>query len=171
MNGYIHIGKVVAATGTKGELLISHVLKTKTSLENTKAVFIETRRETYIPYFILHAKGRDEELLTIQLEGIETREAARVLVSRNVWLPDEDFRRLAGHSAPLSLLGYLVINEGETLSEIEEVIEQPHQVLLRITLGGREALIPLHAETLARIDRKKKQVHVVLPEGLLDIYR
>jgi 16S rRNA processing protein RimM len=35
---------------------------------------------------------------------------------------------------------------------------------------GKEALIPLHEETILKVDNKKKQVVVELPEGLLDIY-
>jgi 16S rRNA processing protein RimM len=56
------------------------------------------------------------------------------------------------------------------LSPIEEVINQPHQILLRITLKGKEVLIPLHEESLDKIDHVKKQVHVILPDGLLEIY-
>jgi 16S rRNA processing protein RimM len=44
-------------------------------------------------------------------------------------------------------------------------------MLFRIDYHGKEALIPVHEETLQRIDKRKKQVHVVLPDGLLDIYR
>ena len=54
---------------------------------------------------------------------------------------------------------------------IEEVIEQPHQVLLKISLEGNEALIPLHAESLDRVDHEAKKVYVILPDGLLDVYR
>lgn len=69
-------------------------------------------------------------------------------------------------------MGYEVItDEDENLGPIEEVIEQPHQVLLRVTLEGNEALIPLHAETLDKIDRVAQKVYVTLPDGLLDIYR
>jgi len=39
-----------------------------------------------------------------------------------------------------------------------------------IDLKGKEALIPVHEDFLLKIDKKKKQVHVELPEGLLDIY-
>jgi 16S rRNA processing protein RimM len=52
-----------------------------------------------------------------------------------------------------------------------EVIEQPHQVLCRIDLGGKEALIPMHEQTLRRVDQRKREVHVELPDGLLDVYR
>jgi 16S rRNA processing protein RimM len=43
-------------------------------------------------------------------------------------------------------------------------------VLCRIDLNGKEALIPLHEQTIRRIDKKKGQVVVELPEGLLQIY-
>ena len=61
------------------------------------------------------------------------------------------------------------INEGENIGEVLEVIEHPHQMLFRIDYRGKEALIPVHEETLLRIDKKKKQVHVVLPDGLLNL--
>jgi len=50
------------------------------------------------------------------------------------------------------------------------VIEQPHQILLKITYQEKEVLIPLHAETLKGVDPKSRQVHVQLPDGLLEIY-
>jgi 16S rRNA processing protein RimM len=38
-------------------------------------------------------------------------------------------------------------------------------------LAGKEALVPLHEQTLRRVDAKRREVHVELPEGLLDVYR
>jgi 16S rRNA processing protein RimM len=43
--------------------------------------------------------------------------------------------------------------------------------LLQINYNGNEALIPLHEETIDRIDRKAKEVHLFLPDGLLEIYQ
>ena len=60
-------------------------------------------------------------------------------------------------------------NEKE-LGKIIEVIEQPHQILCTIEFNNKEAYIPLHQETIKKVDRKKKQVIVELPPGLLEIY-
>jgi 16S rRNA processing protein RimM len=68
-------------------------------------------------------------------------------------------------------VGYHLWQGEEDLGEILEVIEQPHQVLCRIDLAGREALIPIHEETLRKVDRKGLKVFVELPDGLLDVYR
>jgi 16S rRNA processing protein RimM len=171
MKDYINIGKIVASFGLEGEVILKHALGKKTLLKGIEALFIEEHKGSYLPYFIQSSKARNEEETYVKLEGIDTKESAKRLATRNAWLLDEDFRKLAGKSAPISLLGFDLINEGENLGPVEEVIEQPHQVLLRISLDGKEALIPLHDETLDKIDRVKKQVHVTLPDGLLDVYR
>jgi len=172
MKDYIHIGKLVAVFGVKGELILKHSLGKKSNLKEASAIFVEETKGSYIPYFLETAKAKDEEETFIKLEGVNSKEAAARFTAKPVWLLDADFRKLAGKDAPISLLGYEVItDEEENLGPIEEVIEQPHQVLLRVTLEGNEALIPLHAETLDKIDRVAQKVYVTLPDGLLDIYR
>jgi len=91
-------------------------------------------------------------------------------MQKRIWLTQEDFNKYASKSAPIMLLGFHIINGQDDLGEILEVIEQPHQVLCRIDINGKEALIPVHEDFLQKIDKKKKQVHVELPDGLLDIY-
>jgi 16S rRNA processing protein RimM len=171
MNHYIHIGKFVASFGVKGELILKHALGKKTALKDVEALFVEEQKGSYLPYFIQSSKAKDAEEMFVKLEGIDTKEAAHRIASKPVWLQNDDFRKLADKASPISLLGFMMFNEGEQLGPVEEVIEQPHQVLLRITLNGKEALIPLHAETLDKVDRKKQEVYVTLPDGLLDIYR
>lgn len=172
MKDYINIGKIVAAFGLKGELIITHSLGKKTALTGVTALFVEEVKGSYLPYFIETSKAKDEEEMYVKLEGVHSKEAAARFISKPVWLLDAEFRKLAGKNAPISLLGYeLITDEEENLGPIEEVIEQPHQVLLKIALDGKEALIPLHQETLDKIDHPKKRVYVTLPDGLLDVYR
>jgi len=171
VNNYINIGKIVATFGVKGEVILKHALGEKSTLKGIEVLFVEQVKGSYLPYFITAFKVKSHEELYVQLDGIATKEAAHKLIAKQAWLSEEDFRKAAGKQSPIALLGYMVINEGEQLAAIEEVIEQPHQVLLRILLNGNEALIPLHEETLDGIDHKKKEVHVTLPDGLLDIYR
>ncbi len=170
MNEYINIGKLVATFGVQGEIILLHSLAKKLVFKNGDAIFIEQVKGSYIPYFVVQSKARTTEESNVLLEGINTKEQAHRLISKQVWLLDADFRRLAGTNSPISLLGYQLFNEGDLIGKVEEVIEQPHQLLIKTTYKGNEALIPLHDETLEKVDRKKGEVHVVLPEGLLEIY-
>jgi len=43
-------------------------------------------------------------------------------------------------------------------------------LLCRIEVNEKEVLIPLNESTIEKIDHKKKEVIVELPEGLLEIY-
>lgn len=171
MSEYTSIGKIVATFGVSGELILQHALGKKTDLKKIPVIFIEELKGSYLPWFVESSKAKSADEMYVKLEGLATKEAARRLTQKKVWLKTGDFRMLAGKSSPIAMIGYTLLNEDEVLGPIEEVIEQPHQVLLRITLNGNEALIPLHEETLDKIDHAKQQVHVTLPDGLLDIYR
>ena len=170
MTEYYKIGKLVAVHGLKGELILKHELGKKTSLKGLQAIFIEEKQHSFLPWFIEAAKIKTAEEVYLKLEGVNAREAAMKLTQKQVWLPEADFKKFAAKSSPVNLLGYTIVNESEELGEILEVIEQPHQLLCRLEIQAKEVLIPLHESTLQKIDHKKKQVIVALPEGLIDIY-
>ncbi len=91
-------------------------------------------------------------------------------LQKEIWLLKDNFRILAAVQAPISLIGYTIVSGNDTLGEIVEVIEQPHQLLCKIILNSKEVLIPVHEDFLKKIDKKKRQIIVDLPEGLLEIY-
>ena len=167
---YFKTGKLVAVHGLKGELVLKHELGKKSSLKDVKAVFIEDKKDSFFPWFVESTRIKNDNEVYIKLEGVDTREAAAKLSQKETWLSEEDFKRLSAKSAPANLLGYMIINNKEKLSEILEVIEQPHQLLCRLELNKKEALIPINENFLKKIDHKKKEVIVELPEGLIDIY-
>lgn len=171
MKNYHSIGKLVASYGLKGEIILQHGLGKKTSLKGLEVIFIEQKKDELLPYFIEATRIKSESEIYIKLEGIDTKERTFPLLQRQAWLPDTDFEKYAGKTSPISLVGFHIIDNGNDLGEILEVIEMPHQVLGRIVINQKDALIPLHEETLQKIDRKKKQVIVQLPDGLLDVFK
>lgn len=171
MANYFNIGKLSAVYGTEGEFILRHSLGKKTSLKDIAAVFVEDRKDSFLPYFIEKARAKDTEHLYIKLEGIDTREAARKLLQKGIYLEDADFKGLASASAPLSLLGFNVTDKQHgPLGEISEIIEMPLQVLAKVMFREKEVLLPLNEQTLLKIDKKQQTVHLDLPDGLLDIY-
>ena len=171
MPQYFKIGKLAASHGLKGDLVLQHSLGKKTTLKGLEAIFLEEGKDSFLPYFIESTKIRSEDETIIKLEGIDIVEQARKLTPREVWLAEDDFKKFAAKSSPIALLGFTMIQGDEELGEILEVIEQPHQVLCTINLNGKEALIPIHEDSLEKVDQKNRRVYVVLPDGLLDIYR
>lgn len=171
MKDYFNIGKIAATHGLTGEVILEHALGSKTDLKGLEMLFIEEGKGTFLPFFIESTKIKNAAEVYIKLEGYNTMESAKRLTRRDVWLLKNDFEKFVGKSSPIGMLGFMMMNEGKELGEIIEVIEQPMQVLCKILLNGNEALIPVHEESLLKIDQKKKQVFVALPDGLLEIYQ
>lgn len=171
MDNYYKIGKLAATFGLGGQLVLEHSLGKKTSLKGLENIFIEEKKDSFLPWFVESAKIKNDKEVYLKLEGVSAKETAKPLVKKEVWLHENDFKKFAANAAPISLLGFMVINEDVELGEVCEVIEQPHQVLCKIMLNGKEALIPVHENSLEKIDKKNRRLFVNLPEGLLDIYR
>lgn len=170
MTEYYKTGKLVSVFGLKGEFILKHYLGKKSSLKGLEAVFLQQKKESFIPYFIESTRIKTDDEIYLKLEGINTREQATSLIQQEVWMQEEDFKKYSAGSSPLNLLGYEIMEGEKRLGKILEVIEQPHQLLCRIEIDGKEVLIPLHEQTIIKIDKKKSQVIVQLPEGLLEIY-
>lgn len=171
MINYFKIGKLAATFGLEGQLVLEHSLGKKTSLKGLENIFIEEKKDSFLPYFIESAKSKNDNEVFIKLEGIFSKETAKPFIKKEVWLNENDFKKFSANAAPISMLGLMVINENIELGEVVEVIEQPHQILCKIIWHGKEALIPVHENSLEKIDKKNRKLYVNLPDGLLDIYK
>lgn len=170
MPQYFKIGKLAASHGLEGDLVLQHSLGKKTSLKGLEVIYLEEQQENFMPYFIEKTSIKSDTETFVRLEGITNKETARKLTPKEVWLEEQDFNKFSAKAAPIALLGFTIMDGDQALGEIIEVIEQPHQVLCTIIYKGKEAMIPVHEASLLKIDKKKKIVHVDLPEGLMDIF-
>ncbi len=167
---YISVGKIAGTHGLKGDVVLKHALGQRTALKDLKTLFIKDKTGSYLPWFLESAKIKSETETFVKLEGLESVETARSIVQKEVWLTTADFEKHAAKNSVISFIGYSIIDNDKDIGRIEEIIEQPHQVLCRLLVEGKEVLIPLHEETLQKVDAKAKKVYVSLPDGLLDIY-
>lgn len=170
MDNFVSIGKLAASFGIKGELILEHHLGESSSLEGIKAVFIEEQEGKFLPYFVQGIKRKSDTEWLIALEGIDAPEKGKRFIKKKVWLREADVKKTAAASAPISLLGFVVLDNKKELGKVLEVIEQPVQILLRLEIDGKEVLIPVNESTLKSIDHKKEKIFLTLPDGLLDIY-
>ncbi len=170
MQSTVSVGKLVATFGFKGKLVLLHALGSRAELAGVKALFVEMVRGSQLPYFLEQAKAKSNTETWLKFEGIDSKEAASALLQKQVWMLEADFEKAVAPNATIALLGYMVVEAGNEIGLVSEIIEQPHQVLCAVMVDEKEVLIPLNESTLKNIDRRKKKILVELPEGLLDIY-
>ena len=169
MPNYVNIGKLVATFGVKGEMILKHNLGKKTALKGLSVFFIEELPGSFLPYFLQQLKIKSASELFVEIEGLDSKEKASKYLQQQVWVNEIDFKKFAAANAPISLLGFLAVDNGKALGEVLEVIEQPHQVMCRIQFGEHDdILIPINEQSLLKIDRKNKKLMLDLPEGLIE---
>lgn len=167
---YSKIGKIVSAHGLEGKVVLRHNLEQK-AWSALPHIFIELRRESYIPYFIEEKKALNHEEILLKLDEVATVEDARSLSGKAVYLEQEVYARIAPKGVSASLVGFTVTDKrAGVLGPVEDLFETPGQVLATIIYKGKEVMIPLVDATITGIDQAGRRIMVDLPEGLLDVY-
>ncbi|OSZ78948.1 16S rRNA processing protein RimM [Chitinophagaceae bacterium IBVUCB1] len=166
----IRIGKIVATHGLQGGMIFKHVAGESNWLLQGAVLFVEVRKDSQIPYFVVTAKASNHEEYIVTVEDIATVEAAKKLVGKQVYVK-EDVLKDVKNDTPLMWIGFnLVDREKDGLGAIEDVLQTGHQWLAKLTIEGKEVLIPLVDDILVEVNMRNKFVRVDLPEGLLEVY-
>jgi 16S rRNA processing protein RimM len=167
LGGFFEIGTIRRAVGLKGRFFVASHLESPEILERAEKVRID-RRDGHsschrIEYAQLSKKG-----ITLEVEGIESREAAESLIGSIVFLPAEGERKLPeGEYYWKDLIGAAVFSEeGEWLGIIEGIFPTGSNDVYVCTGGSREILIPAIDEVVRKVDVEKRTLVVHLLEGL-----
>lgn len=166
----IRIGKIVATHGLQGAVVCTHIVGSSNWLNKGDVLFVELRKESYIPFFVSAVKVANDEEFILNVEDIDSMEAAKKLVGKQVYVK-EDILANAGSDSPLLWIGFnMVDKEKGSLGPIEDVYLAGAQWLARLTMEGKEVLVPLVDDIILQVNVKNKFVRVDLPPGLIDVY-
>lgn len=76
----------------------------------------------------------------------------------------------ANEQSEASWIGFEVFDqEYGYIGKVDEVIENPYQLLLSVSLRDRQVLIPFVDEIVREVDEAKSSIDVCIPKGLLDL--
>lgn len=168
MNDLVPIGHLQKPHGTKGELRLQIEDAYWKDAKGAAVFFVEQQGQK-LPYFKI--KIRTGNINTIQLEGVENREAAKVLSSSPLFLRAEDISTpIVQNTAYDGYANFQLIDQnfGE-IGTIIEVLELPQQQMALVQYQGREIMIPMNDTFILKIEPLKRKILVELPEGLLDL--
>ncbi|MFN8286139.1 MAG: ribosome maturation factor RimM [Chitinophagales bacterium] len=134
--------------------------------------FMLLQKGSYLPYFVQSVEftGFNEGLL--KLEEINTPEQARVWTGHELYLSEKDIKTFFEKDAEGFdfLIGYVAVTEeGVEIGAIAEIMETPAQVLATVKHNSREVMIPLVDDFIVELNKRKKQIVLSLPEGLLEL--
>ena len=167
-----HLGYVAKLHGFKGEVSLFLDVTNPEDYRTLDAIFIDLN-DQLTPFFVESFKLKNNGFAAAKFEGVITQDAARKLLRKDIYLPAQILPELTGlHFYDHEVAGFTIVDAKlGAVGELEQVIDFKVNPLLQImSPDAKEILIPLLKDTVTKVDRKKKELHVQTPEGLIDIY-
>jgi 16S rRNA processing protein RimM len=134
--------------------------------------FLMEDKGRLMPFFIESIELQSWDSGLIKLEGITTPEAAKKYSGSLLYLTEKEVKVFfAKDSESVDyLIGYALFDEAAgKVGVVTELMETPAQVLAIVKGNGKDYTIPLVDDWLLNVDKRKKEIRMSLPEGLLDI--
>lgn len=166
-----HLGYVAKLHGFKGEVSLFLDVTNPEDYTSLDAVFIEINGQLS-PFFVSSFKLKNNGFAAVKFEGVDTENAARVILRNDLYLPAQVLPKLSGKNFyDHEVVGFKVVdvNFGE-VGILETVIDLKVNPLLQIMNGKKEILVPLIEGILENVDRKNKILTIKAPAGLIELY-
>ncbi|RQO30835.1 16S rRNA processing protein RimM [Taibaiella sp. KBW10] len=171
MNDYIQIGKITNTHGLEGRLSLMHNLGKNKELKQLKHIFIELKRESYIPFFINKITVDNDKELFLILDEVDSVEAAKALAGKEVYLSTEQYEKMKPKDQEVNFVGFEVWDEAFGLiGKVSAIFETPGQLLATVMHQEKEVIVPLNEQTIKSIQIQTKTLKLQLPEGLIEVY-
>ncbi|MBE0638608.1 MAG: 16S rRNA processing protein RimM [Bacteroidales bacterium] len=164
------LGKITKFNKKSGDVTILAVTDSPETYINSGVLFLEIDGGL-VPFFVRDLKLKGQDGFQVLFEDYDFPEKAQHLVGLSVFLPSEQLTELASDQFYFhEILEFMVIDVkiGE-LGPINQVLEAPEQNLLQVFYHKKEVLIPLVDDFIVRINKRKKQLFMDLPDGLIDL--
>jgi 16S rRNA processing protein RimM len=168
--GYFLLGKIIRTHGYKGGLKAIFDVDQPQEYRELDMLFIEIK-DQLIPWVIenIHFENNKANLI---LADVRDMDGAEKLVGHYIYLPDELLPKLTGKKFYFhEVTGFKVHDEVHgDIGVIDRVIDLPNNPLFSIIFNDKELLVPVSDDIIKKVDRKKKLIEIIAPEGLIEIY-
>ena len=165
------LGHIVKTYGVKGQVVAFFDVDYPEDYDEFVSVFLE-QQGRLVPFFIEDMEPQAKGRFIIQFEDINTLEQAEKLRNTSLYLPLDELPELEeGQFYFHDVIGYRVVDQNHgPLGTVKEFYDMPQQQLMAMDYNGEEMLVPVLDEVFVRADHETKELHVNLPEGLLEVY-
>ena len=171
MSDPVIVARIARAHGLGGGLILD------AETDHAEALFHTGRRLQIIggrpdvpPSLTLVSARPHSGRWLVVVEEVGDRGAADLLRGTAVAVSREELPDLDDGDYLLNdLIGLRVLERGETLGEIVDVLDMPAGPMLSVRVDGRDRLIPFDGAMVDSVDIAAGEVHVSLPPGLLDV--
>ena len=157
-----YLGEFIKLFSFKGEIILYSEFSS-TIIENIDSIFVEIN-EAFIPYEILRIKSHKKNIFRILLKNVSTESEANTFLKKNVFI-----LKTNDSISNKFVEKFEVYNENEFVGVVISTINKTGQTIIEVKMSKKTVLIPLVDEFITEISYEEQKIHMILPEGLLDI--
>ncbi len=165
---YVAIGRIIGTSGVEGELKATAYsgFPERFLQLNSLYILLEEGYRGFVVEFVEIKRG----VVLLRLKGVKNREAAKQLVNKEIFVPEElRMQPPEGYYFLDDIVGLLVFDRsGKQIGRVTDVISHAANDVLVVRDGEREVLIPVVRQFVKTIDLDRGQIIVELIEGMLE---
>jgi len=166
-----YLGIIAKLHGFKGEVSLFLDVSNPAEYSTLDAVFVEIDGGL-VPFFVQNIKIKTKGFVAEKFQGVDREQDAQRILKKPVYHPESFLQELDQTSFyDHEIIGYTVIDEVHgDVGIVENVIDMAANPLLQLNKNGVEVLLPIFDGLVQKVQRKKKELFVKAPEGLIDLY-
>ncbi len=167
---FVNIGSLTRPHGVHGELNL--MIYDQFLIESLQPKFFFLMLNGgLVPYASGVVRKKGQQSYLVLLTDVATEAKAKLLVGSEVYVSPADLHEDETTVTPPALVGYMAIDvrfgKIGTISDIMDIAKNP---LFQIDSNGKEVLIPIVDEFIIKVDKKKREITLKTPEGLIEMY-
>ncbi len=165
---YVAIGRILKTTGVEGTLKAAAYSGFPERFLHLKSLYIQTEEGSR--GFVVASAVVQGDVAVLKLKQVKTREAARELVGKEIFVPEaQRIEPPEGFYFLDEVIGVTVFDtSGEKIGRVTDVISHAANEVFVVREGEREVLIPAVRQFVKELNIPEGKMVVELIDGMLE---
>ena len=166
---HVKIGTVVSKHGYKGSIKVKLLSTELKRIPEVDFIFIDID-ECFIPYKVVSLKTLNDNSAIFKLRELNSEGEVAEVILKDVYVNKKYSKMLPQESFFFNeLIDFIVFKDSHESGKIVSVKSNVPQPVFEVLINKKKFMIPIHNDFIEKIDRENKHVHLVIPDGLLEI--
>lgn len=169
---YGEVGYIQKAHGLQGEVIVAFELEFEETFEDIAWIFVEVDGGL-VPFFIEDEgfRFRNNESAICKLHFIDSLSKAKELIGCKVFVLESEIIESEDQGVASTLIGMTSFDaKFGKIGMISRVDDFSGNLVITVIHKKSEIMIPLSDEAISSIDESKREIHLICPDGLIEIY-
>ena len=166
---HVKIGTVVSKHGYKGSIKVSLLSSNLKENLDVDFIFIDIDK-CLVPFKVDDLTSSTDNSIILKLQELNSDEESSEVILKNVYL-DKSHSNFKDEESFFydELLNFIVFKDSQKIGKIVNINDKLPQPVFEILINDKKFMVPIHDDFIEKIDKEKKSIHIVIPDGLLEI--